>query len=1018
MKKVGIVIVLLLLLTPIFSFAKEAKIKGYSHEKGKEIVANEPLGWSISVSSNNHIDASIESLPDMSVLRIVAYKPWWKLWGGLPATTTISVNGLPSSTSLHIYTRGYREHKEVTTDTNGALELDFQSTPGAQFIIKAKPSTKHVKLGGGLFGGPLGGDCQSIGTWVATSKTCTLTTDVSETIAIEDAGITLEGNGKSVVGTGSGDGIYVDVSNVAVKNIRVNGFARGIAYYDPLLGTPVGGTIQNVVVENSTSQVVIDGVDTVGMDNLTTNGGQVGIRLSNQSGSQLFNSAINKALDAGLYLDNSGGVSISRTDFFNNYVAITGIINGNVTVTRGNFIANVTDIGTYSGNLNLNASDPTRGNYWSKFTSCTQAPAPANPNHCTNSHDTGPASDNLPWACKNAWFPDVTCPRAVTPPPGTGGGTTGSNYGKCLDGGEWAEVVSSDNSVAIRQGADSTSKILKKVPPEWILKLADKTGATMWQVLDVTDNTSGYVPKELLCTNPDREEEFLNKTKLWDKRSEEVNNRRLLFKKAIDNFAGNISTGTNLYSSGGGDGNNKLNIITTHDKFKTSLASILEWETGSRYNYDNRICNTGGDGGTGIMQLTELGGGDPKGAGSGLDIGINDRDNCYGMTGYDAKFYGNSELGIFANFKDGIRVFRQKFSLVDKSVLEAVGDVTVDDLQMISTIYRYNQGSPWKVQLVYDIWSKRTETLKSILETLNKRKVYKDRLAQLPPTWPSSVLNLCSDKTIFEDCLATTTVNKLTRSGFYLREVASKMNTVPVDATFKDVDFAAKLIKTNKSVIIMSLASPAEVQVTNITGKRAGSYGGVTIEDIPNSIYQSETETLSLLYPDAFSTYTIKVKGKTNGTYSFSVIFIENGIVRRFVAFDIPTTVLSTHTYTYDWIAINQGGSGVKVLVDNNDDGVTDSEVVSGSVLFGQDFSKQASSEKVAICHRPQGNPGNSHTLNLPTNAIQAHLAHGDNPGECEKEKDKIKNEEKEVKQESKGDKKDKYKKDKQKRDE
>lgn len=38
---------------------------------------------------------------------------------------------------------------------------------------------------------------------------------------------------------------------------------------------------------------------------------------------------------------------------------------------------------------------------------------------------------------------------------------------------------------------------------------------------------------------------------------------------------------------------------------------------------------------------------------------------------------------------------------------------------------------------------------------------------------------------------------------------------------------------------------------------------------------------------------------------------------------------------------------------------------------------------KVDICHIPPGNPANAHVINVSVNAIPAHLAHGDNLGEC-----------------------------------
>jgi hypothetical protein len=42
-----------------------------------------------------------------------------------------------------------------------------------------------------------------------------------------------------------------------------------------------------------------------------------------------------------------------------------------------------------------------------------------------------------------------------------------------------------------------------------------------------------------------------------------------------------------------------------------------------------------------------------------------------------------------------------------------------------------------------------------------------------------------------------------------------------------------------------------------------------------------------------------------------------------------------------------------------------------------------AAPAKVEICHRPPGNPGNSHTIIVKDKALPAHLAHGDTVGAC-----------------------------------
>ena len=74
-----------------------------------------------------------------------------------------------------------------------------------------------------------GGDCISIGTWDSATKTCTLTTDVFETIQIDNDFITLDSNGRALTGNGSGFGINISgLNNVTAKNANVKNFSNGI----------------------------------------------------------------------------------------------------------------------------------------------------------------------------------------------------------------------------------------------------------------------------------------------------------------------------------------------------------------------------------------------------------------------------------------------------------------------------------------------------------------------------------------------------------------------------------------------------------------------------------------------------------------------------------------------------------------------------------------------------------------------------------------------------------------------
>ena len=471
-------------------FAKANPIKGYEKDKGKEIIVSEPLGWPIKVKTSSYMSGSLESLPEMAIIRLVPYKPWWRFFGKIPETTTFFVSGLPTDTDLNIYTKGYREHQVIKTDLFGFLFLSLPSNPGNQIIIKTKPSTYHIKIDGLLI--PPGGDCSDIGIWNVSTKTCTLIagSTITQTIAIDDSDITLNGNNAVISGV-SGDGVYTDSSNVTVKNLTVSNSTRGIVFADSFFSfAPIGGFIENINTNNNSSQIIVDDISIVTISNAIVSGGNVGIRLtdmadfvSDTDNLKVLNSSIDTN-DVGIYFGEIQGASIERSDIKNNPRGVTGDIDGTVTMIQNNFSGNTDDIVSVIGNLVLSNST-NRGNWWEKNVNCVQDTA--SPDYCTNNYDAGPATDSKPWACKDGWLSSVNCPVASSPPPPpppTGGS------------GTWAEISSTTGTATLYLESSHTTPI-KELPSGWVLEVLDETGG-YWKVKDVADDLIGYVDEDRL----------------------------------------------------------------------------------------------------------------------------------------------------------------------------------------------------------------------------------------------------------------------------------------------------------------------------------------------------------------------------------------------------------------------------------------------------------------------------------------------------------------------------------------
>ncbi|MBI4822839.1 MAG: right-handed parallel beta-helix repeat-containing protein [Nitrospirae bacterium] len=79
-----------------------------------------------------------------------------------------------------------------------------------------------------------GGDCSLIGIWDLATKTCTLTIDLTDSISIENDGITVDGNGHSLISSNHywDVGIYIPhKKNVTVKNCTIKQFWSAFFVY-------------------------------------------------------------------------------------------------------------------------------------------------------------------------------------------------------------------------------------------------------------------------------------------------------------------------------------------------------------------------------------------------------------------------------------------------------------------------------------------------------------------------------------------------------------------------------------------------------------------------------------------------------------------------------------------------------------------------------------------------------------------------------------------------------------------
>jgi|GEM_PF-2449420 len=246
-----------------FEAAAEDEDPGKVEGTGTHFEVTNSRYLNVILDSSETITLELESVPEMIIMHI----------GPVSASsTTITMSGFAPETTYHTYEDSYENHVDYTTDSSGSYTYTQDLSVSHLIFIQPRESTKI------LTDDATGGDCTLIGTWDDTNNICTLTTNVTETIEIQDDGITLDCDGHTITGTGTGSGVFLNaVDNVTVKNCTISNFSDGILLEDS---------------DNNTIQ-----------DNTITDVGDDGIDLNNSDDNEIKGNTVTRAGDDGITLD-------------------------------------------------------------------------------------------------------------------------------------------------------------------------------------------------------------------------------------------------------------------------------------------------------------------------------------------------------------------------------------------------------------------------------------------------------------------------------------------------------------------------------------------------------------------------------------------------------------------------------------------------------------------------------------------------------------------------------------------
>lgn len=264
----------------------------------------------ISIESTAEIKLTLESVPRVVTMIIESAVN--------VASTQLTLGGLLPSTTYYKYEDDFHNLEVFTTDAAGTHIFAQDITKSHIIFILPTPSTYFITDDAD------GGDClkQSIGTWDAENKICTLIKNVDQTIQIESDGITLDGAGFSLTGSPGGFGIYLyRRMNVTIKNLTIEQFYYGILLYQSKNNKLTGNTL----TDNGPGiyGIYLDGNsdDNTLSDNNITNH-HTGIFLGNSNDNVLTENT-GTGNSYGIYLYKSNNNVITENSVSSNF--ITGI---------------------------------------------------------------------------------------------------------------------------------------------------------------------------------------------------------------------------------------------------------------------------------------------------------------------------------------------------------------------------------------------------------------------------------------------------------------------------------------------------------------------------------------------------------------------------------------------------------------------------------------------------------------------------------------------------------------------
>jgi parallel beta-helix repeat protein len=214
------------------------------------------------------------------------------------------------------------------------------------------------------------GNDPEVGKWDQVTKTGTLTKNVSQMIQIVNNGIILDGDGFTITGLDTGDGVFVqDKEYITIKNLNVQNFATGIHLASCQNSTLIGNTASG----NNIGILLATGTTGISMNNTlignTASNNDYGIRLYSSRYDTLTNNTAEWNAQYGIELSGSYNYTLTGNTVSNNIIGFflwgcSTIEDGLCTLSDNFATNNSTGIQLQSSSSNTVTGNTVSNNNW------------------------------------------------------------------------------------------------------------------------------------------------------------------------------------------------------------------------------------------------------------------------------------------------------------------------------------------------------------------------------------------------------------------------------------------------------------------------------------------------------------------------------------------------------------------------------------------------------------------------------------------------------------------------------